>query len=113
MLSVDSNCKDYTRRPGPSSYQRRVSVGSIGKPTLHSLRDVYGILDSAEVKQTHKVRVGDNLLNEREDKLELIGGTFAILFPLDFTKEITCKFYRKFFRTFYRDFYNKIEGKFN
>ena len=35
-----------------------------------------------EVKRTHKVRVGDNLLNEYEDNPELIGGAFATLFPL-------------------------------
>ena len=46
-----------------------------------------GNLDSAEVKRTHKVRVGNNLLNEYEDNPELIGGVFARLFPLDLTKD--------------------------
>ena len=42
---------------------------------------------SAEVKRTHKVFVGDNLLNEYEDNPELIGGAFATLFPLGLTKD--------------------------
>ena len=46
-------------------------------------------VDSKE--RTHKVRVGDKLLNEYEDNPELIGGAFATLFPLGLTKDDLCK----------------------
>ena len=48
---------------------------------IDSSRDVSGIRESAKAKRSHKVLVGDKLLNEYEENPELIGGAFAILFP--------------------------------
>ena len=39
------------------------------------------------VKRTHKVHVLDKVINEFEDNPELIGGAFATLLPLGFTKD--------------------------
>ena len=40
-----------------------------------------------DVKRTHKVHVVQKLINEFEDNPELIGGAFATLLPLGFTKD--------------------------
>ena len=43
-------------------------------PHIDSSRDVSGMRESAKVKRSHKVRVGDKLLNEYKENPELIGG---------------------------------------
>ena len=40
-----------------------------------------------DVKRTHKVNVVQKRINEFEDNPELIGGAFATLLPLGFTKD--------------------------
>ena len=52
---------------------------------VNCLKDVSAIRHSAEVKRTHKFRVGDKLLNEYENNPGLIGGAFATIFPLGLT----------------------------
>ena len=43
--------------------------------------------DNPKVKRTHKVHVIEKILNEFEGNPELIGGAFATLLPLGFTKD--------------------------
>ena len=69
-------------------------VPNVANPMTHILKSLNNKLDDpGEVsrvdssKRTHKVLVGDNLLNEYEDNPELIGGAFATLFPLGLTKD--------------------------
>ena len=69
-------------------------VPNVANPMAHVLKSLTTKLDDPGVifpvdsnKRTHKVRVGDNLLNEYEDNPELIGGAFATLFPLGLKKD--------------------------
>ena len=54
---------------------------------IDSSRDVSGMRESAKVKRSHKVRVGDKLFNEYAENPQLNRGAFAAFFPLGLIKE--------------------------
>ena len=89
----DSHDPSHDQPIGPST-SLRDSVGSGGTtslpmqpchPDVQSPNDDGASTD--DVKRRHKIHVEHNLINEYENNPELIGGAFATLLPLGFTKD--------------------------
>ena len=72
---VDDDDDDVSPRSQPSH------------PDAQSCNEDDSSKDNPKVKRTHKVHVIEKILNEYEDNPELIGGAFATLLPLGFTKD--------------------------
>ena len=74
-VHVSPNDNDDVSLPQPSQSEAQSS----------KVQDSEG--ENPKVKRTHKVHVVEKLINEFENNPELIGGAFATLLPLGFTKD--------------------------